>query len=183
MLTNTKLRALKPRSKPYRIADAHGLAIEVRPNSGLYWRFRYRYAGKAKMLSFGVYPVVSLAEAREKREEARAMLREGADPSATRQAEKSASEVAAADTFGPAVAASRRSSARPVPSDRPGRLRFPVRPHQQQADERKYGQRRIKALGLHRQRNDWAWLPQHGRDALKRTGMDTGRDRAPVGAR
>lgn len=99
MLTNTKLRHLKPRTKLYRIADSAGLAIEVRPDGACYWRFRYRYAGKQKMLSLGVYPGVPLAEARKCRDEARALLRDGTDPSQKRQRDKLAATIAADNTF------------------------------------------------------------------------------------
>ncbi|MGH8154536.1 MAG: Arm DNA-binding domain-containing protein, partial [Rhodanobacteraceae bacterium] len=58
MLTELKLRALKPRAKVYRVADAAGLCVEVQPNGARYWRYRYRYAGKQKMVSLGVYPEV-----------------------------------------------------------------------------------------------------------------------------
>lgn len=99
MLTDTKLRSLRPRSRIYRIADSGGLAVEVRPNGACYWRFRYRFAGKAKMLSVGVYPGVSLAKARQHRDEARALLRDGIDPSQQRQLNKLAATLAADDTF------------------------------------------------------------------------------------
>ena len=72
MLTDTKLRALKPRESVFRIADAGGLCVEVRPTGSRLWRFRYRYSGKARMLALGEYPTVSLMEARSKRDEARA---------------------------------------------------------------------------------------------------------------
>lgn len=99
MLTDIKLRSLKPRSTVYRVADSAGLAIEVRSNGGRYWRFRYRHAGKSKMLSFGAYPEVTLAEARRLRDEARKTLREGTDPSVRRQADKARARAAASDTF------------------------------------------------------------------------------------
>lgn len=80
MLTDTKLRALKPRPKLYRVADAQGLAIEVTPAGGRNWRYRYRFDGKASMLALGSYPTVSLGEARERRDEARKLLAEGINP-------------------------------------------------------------------------------------------------------
>lgn len=88
MLTEKKLKALKPRGKLYRLADAHGLCVEVPPSGARYWRFRYRFAGKAKMLSLGVYPKVSLAEARDWRDDAQRLLHTGIDPSARRQQQK-----------------------------------------------------------------------------------------------
>src|SRR6185312_6436273 len=77
MLTDTKLKALKPRGKLYRLADAAGLCIEVHPSGARYWRFRYRFASKAKMLSLGVYPDVSLADARQRLEDARRLAGRG----------------------------------------------------------------------------------------------------------
>jgi integrase len=84
-LTDKALRALKPQDRIYNVADGDGLSIEAWPNGGLYWRFRYRHAGKAKRLSLGVYPDVSLKEARERLVAARAMLRDGVDPSKDRK--------------------------------------------------------------------------------------------------
>jgi integrase len=90
MLTDAKLRALRPRDSLYRVADAQGLAVEVPPVGALRWRFRYRFEGKAKMLSLGTYPTISLAQARQRRDAARATLAQGVDPSAERQATKQA---------------------------------------------------------------------------------------------
>lgn len=84
-LTEKALRALKPQGRIYNVADGDGLSIEVWPNGGTYWRHRYRHAGKAKRLSLGVYPEVSLKEARERLAAARASLRDGVDPSKDRK--------------------------------------------------------------------------------------------------
>ena len=92
MLTDTKLRALKPRQNVYRIADALGLAIEVRPSGARLWRFRYRFNGIANMLGLGEYRGVSLIEARESRDAARKMLDNGIDPSAQRKADAEAAK-------------------------------------------------------------------------------------------
>ncbi|NAT21605.1 integrase arm-type DNA-binding domain-containing protein [Pseudomonas syringae] len=89
-LTDTALRNAKPRDKLYRLADAQGLCIEVTPSGGKLWRLRYRFDGKAKMLSLGIYPAITLAQARERREAARRMLAQGVDPSAHKQQEKTA---------------------------------------------------------------------------------------------
>lgn len=67
MLTDTKLRNLKPREALFRLADTNGLCIEVRPTGSKIWRYRYRFAGKANMLTVGAYRAVSLAEARAER--------------------------------------------------------------------------------------------------------------------
>lgn len=79
--------------------DGGGLYLQVTP-SGCYWRMKYRFAGKEKLLSFGVYPEVSLGEARKRRDEERALLRTGRDPAAEKQAAKLRARVSAANTFG-----------------------------------------------------------------------------------
>lgn len=89
-LTDKALRAIKPQDRIYNIADGDGLSLEVWPNGGRYWRFRYRFAGKAKRLSLGVYPEVSLKEARDSLTVARATLRGGVDPSRDRKEAKQA---------------------------------------------------------------------------------------------
>ncbi len=80
MLTDTKLRALKPRGSPYRVADSNGLCIEVRPSGAKLWRYRYRYADRASMLGLGEYPTMTLAEARAERDRQRVLLKGGANP-------------------------------------------------------------------------------------------------------
>lgn len=87
-LTDVKLRNLKPRDKPYKVADGGGLYIQVTPNGSKLWRCRYRFGGVEKLLSFGAYPVVSLERAREKRFEAKKLLVEGIDPRAKEKADK-----------------------------------------------------------------------------------------------
>ncbi len=79
-LTDVRLRGLKPQDKVYRQADEKGLYIEVHPNGSMYWRHKYRFLGKEKRLSYGVYPEVSLKEARAKRDANRKLLAEGLDP-------------------------------------------------------------------------------------------------------
>jgi integrase len=95
MLTTKQIAALKPADRPYKVADAEGLTLLVQPNGARLWRFRYRFAGREKMLSLGSYPATSLAGARKKRDAAKADLEAGIDPSAKRQAERTAR----ADTF------------------------------------------------------------------------------------
>ena len=90
MLTEAKIRALRPRTALYRVADGAGLCVEVPPNGSRLWRFRYRHNGSARMLSLGAWPAVGLAQARERRDEARALLAQGIDPSAERRATKDA---------------------------------------------------------------------------------------------
>ncbi len=98
-LTEIKLKSLKPRDKIYRVADAKGLCIEVQTNGARYWRYRYRHAGKPKMVSLGVYPEVSLADARAELDKHRGALRSGEDPSAKRQRARLIARNAAAESF------------------------------------------------------------------------------------
>ncbi|WP_243311515.1 tyrosine-type recombinase/integrase [Fundidesulfovibrio agrisoli] len=97
-LTDIAVKNAKPGPKPYKMADERGLVLEVRPNGGKWWRLRYRFEGKEKMLSLGVYPDVALKEARERRDEARKLLANGVDPSQARKDGK-ALEAEQADTF------------------------------------------------------------------------------------
>jgi integrase len=87
-LTDTAIRAAKPREKSYRVADEQGLALQVNPDGSRGWRFRYRFQGREQLLSFGVYPGVSLRRAREKRKAARDLLDKGINPSAHKKAER-----------------------------------------------------------------------------------------------
>jgi len=103
-LTDKALRALKPRERIYNVADGDGLSIEIWPTGGMYWRFRYRYANKAKRLSLGVFPEVSLREARDNLAEARAKLRAGVDPSKDRQEARAALITAGDREFGKVAA-------------------------------------------------------------------------------
>lgn len=98
-LTDAKIRALKPKEKTYRLGDAGGLYVEVATNGSRYWRMKYRVAGKEKRLAFGVYPDVSLADAREKRDAAKKILAAGGDPGETKKAEKLAQKLNAENTF------------------------------------------------------------------------------------
>lgn len=90
MLTDTEIRGLKPREKPYKRTDGRGLYVIVNPSGSLWWRFKYHYVGREKLLSLGTYPDTSLKLAREKRDQARQLLAKDIDPSAKRQAEKTA---------------------------------------------------------------------------------------------
>jgi Arm DNA-binding domain len=85
--------------KPYKLSDASGLYLEVDPSGGKYWRFKYRFEGKEKRLSLGVYPVVSLADAREARDEYRKQLAKGIDPGIHRKAAKASRVGRVADSF------------------------------------------------------------------------------------
>lgn len=99
MLTDTKLRSLKAKDKLYRIADANGLCIEVRPTGSRIWRYRYRYAGKATMSTLGEYPAMGLADARTARDKARALLKGGANPTQVARLERIAQVQQAETTF------------------------------------------------------------------------------------
>lgn len=114
-LTDRAIRNTEPGDKPIRLFDGGGLYLEVAPGGGKWWRFKYRFKGKEKRLSLGVYPDVPLASravknresgkietikgARERRDEVRALLAAGIDPSAHRQAEKRAAEGAEVNSF------------------------------------------------------------------------------------
>lgn len=100
MLTDTKLRALKPRVDVYRIADSNGLAIEVRPTGSKLWRYRYRYAGKASMVTLGEYPAVTLADARAERDRMRALVKGGANPAHVARTERAIQFERVNTTFG-----------------------------------------------------------------------------------
>ncbi len=98
-LSDTAIRAAKPKDKPYKLYDAGGLFIIVTPAGGKWWRFKYRLGGKEKLLSLGTYPDTGLKEARVKRDEARKLITQGIDPSAQRQAVKASLTSTAADSF------------------------------------------------------------------------------------
>ena len=95
MLTDVKVRNAKASDKPFKLSDERGMHLLVTPAGGKLWRLAYRFGGKQKLISLGSYPDVSLARAREKRDEARRLLADGIDPGAKRKAEK----MATADTF------------------------------------------------------------------------------------
>ena len=98
-LTDSAIRATKPADKPIKLFDERGLLLLVDPSGGKWWRFRYRFDGKHKSLSMGVYPDVSLAKARERRDEARKLLADGIDPSKNRKAQKAARADRNANSF------------------------------------------------------------------------------------
>jgi len=98
-LTDTAIRNAKPADKARKLFDGGGLYLEVAPSGGKWWRLKYRYGGKEKRLSLGVYPDVSLKDARERRDEARKLLANDIDPSEHRQAQKAAKVDRAANSF------------------------------------------------------------------------------------
>jgi len=99
MLNDAKLRGAKPRDKAYKLTDSHRLYLLVKPNGGKLWRWNYSYDGKQKSMNFGVYPLVSLIDARAKRDEAHAVLSEGCDPSVAKKLKVEANLEAGRQTF------------------------------------------------------------------------------------
>lgn len=97
-LTDTAIRNAKPAAKPAKLSDSGGLYLEVSPAGGKHWRLKYRFAGKEKRLTFGGYPQVSLADAREAREQAKKLLAKGIDPGFAKKQEKAAA-LAQSDTL------------------------------------------------------------------------------------
>ena len=89
----------KPGAKAVRLFDAGGLYLEVAPSGGKWWRLKYRFGGKEKRLSLGVYPDVSLKTARNRRDDARTLLSDGVDPGLQRKAEKQAKAESGSNTF------------------------------------------------------------------------------------
>lgn len=87
-LTDTAIKNAKAAEKPRKLTDERGLFLLVNPNGGKWWRFKYRFGGKEKLLSLGVYPDISLADARERREAARKLVAQGIDPGAVRKEEQ-----------------------------------------------------------------------------------------------
>lgn len=98
-LTDTAIRTVKPSEKTQRLFDGGGLYLEISPKGGKWWRMKYRFAGKEKRLSFGVYPDVTLKEAREHRDSARKLLASDVDPGENRKAQKAARLIRAANSF------------------------------------------------------------------------------------
>lgn len=99
MLTVTATNNAKPKDKPYKLADEKGLYLFVQASGGKLWRFDYRFDGKRKTLALGAYPDVSLADARNKRDDARKLLANETDPSETKKAAKASKSGALANSF------------------------------------------------------------------------------------
>jgi integrase len=99
MLTNNAVKAAKPSAKLRKLSDGGGLQLWIDPRGYKLWRFAYRFDGKQRVLALGPYPEVGLAAARCGREEARALIKDGLDPSAERRLQRSTRRVAAANTF------------------------------------------------------------------------------------
>ncbi|EBD2438057.1 DUF4102 domain-containing protein [Salmonella enterica] len=86
-LTDTKVKNAKPLDKEYKLTDGFGMFLRITPKGSKYWQMAYRFDGKQKIFSIGVYPTVSLADARQRRDEARRLLAQGIDPNTKKQAE------------------------------------------------------------------------------------------------
>ncbi|PRX09023.1 UNVERIFIED_ORG: integrase [Martelella mediterranea] len=98
-LTDTNIRNLKSSGLPTKHSDGGGLHVLLTPNGSKLWRLSYRFEGKQKTLALGAYPAVSLAAARKKREEAKALLAAGTDPGTAAKAEKAAKLAVTENTF------------------------------------------------------------------------------------
>jgi integrase len=99
MLSDTRIRTTKPAVKPVRLYDERGLYLEVTPTGGRWWRLKYRFEGREKLLSMGTYPDTGLKVARAKRDQARELLAQGVDPSDARRAEKATKSEQASNSF------------------------------------------------------------------------------------
>ena len=98
-LNDIKCKSIKPKDKIFKVSDEKGLYLEVNPNGSKYWRLKYRFDGKEKRLAFGVYPEVSLKEARDKADEARRKIKDCIDPSAEKKLAKITRMVEAENSF------------------------------------------------------------------------------------
>ncbi|WP_272572108.1 MULTISPECIES: tyrosine-type recombinase/integrase [unclassified Providencia] len=98
-LTVKQIDSSKPKEKDYKLSDGGGLYLLVKTNGGKYWRLKYRIDGKEKLLAIGVYPTVTLADARRKRDDAKRLLADGIDPNQQRKEQKQASKIDSVNTF------------------------------------------------------------------------------------
>lgn len=98
-LTDTAIRNARPTDKTQKLFDGGGLYLEVTPKGGKYWRLKYRFSGKEKRLSLGVYPEITLKDARLRRDDARKLLANQIDPSENRKAQKAAQQERSANSF------------------------------------------------------------------------------------
>ena len=98
-LTDTRIRNAKPKPRPYKLSDGGGMYLLVKPDGARYWRIDYRFAEKRRTLALGVYPILSLSDARARREDARRSLAQDIDPGVAKKARKRAAKVAGENTF------------------------------------------------------------------------------------
>ena len=99
-LSQFAINSAKPTDKPYLLSDGDGLHLRIHPGGGRQWRLRFRFGGKANMMSLGPYPAVSLLQARRKRDKVKEQIAAGINPSLSRKLEKLASAAVAQNTFG-----------------------------------------------------------------------------------
>lgn len=99
MLTDAQIRKTKPADKAFRLVDSGGLHLFVTPAGGKFWRLRYRFEGKENTLSLGQYPAMTLVEARDARERAKRVLKQGKDPSVQKKLDRLDVSLANANTF------------------------------------------------------------------------------------
>jgi len=99
MLTDTQIRNLKPADKAKKYSDGGGLYLYISTTGSKLWRMAYRFHDKEKLLSFGAYPIVTLKDAREKRDAAKKLLADGIDPSRHKRDMKTAAIIAESNTF------------------------------------------------------------------------------------
>ena len=97
--TDINIKKAKPGDKRRKLFDGGGLFLQIEPTGGKLWRYKYQFAGKEKLLAFGKYPDVSLQEVRKRHQEARKQLAKGVDPSAAKQAHKTAGKERSANSF------------------------------------------------------------------------------------
>lgn len=98
-LTARQVETAKPKEKSYKLFDGGGLYLEVTAKGSRYWRMKYRFGGKEKRLAFGVFPTVTLAEAREMRNQAKKVLAAGGDPGEVKKEEKAIQKLSTGNTF------------------------------------------------------------------------------------
>ncbi|WP_415886009.1 tyrosine-type recombinase/integrase [Neptuniibacter sp. QD37_6] len=98
-LTVKEAQAATPKEKDYKLSDEKGLFLLIKKSGAKYWRMKYRFQGKEKLLSFGVFPEITLKKAREKRDEARLLLADSIDPSAHKKAQQASEKLKAANSF------------------------------------------------------------------------------------
>ena len=98
-LTHFDIQKSKPEDKPYKLADSGGLFLQVQPSGNKHWKMRFVFLGRERVLSFGAYPLVSIAEARTKRDEAKKQILEGTDPSVKKKLDRIAAVSASRNTF------------------------------------------------------------------------------------
>lgn len=101
MLTDAAIRKAKPSDKPRKLTDGEGLYLYLTPAGGKFWRFKYRFGGKERLLSIGPYPGVSLADARKARDAAKDLLRQGKDPGVVKKQKAAVAIADAGNTFEP----------------------------------------------------------------------------------